>query len=617
MSALLTEAPWRSWYVRCGPPSRESAPPLAMVEGSGGRCFTAYQGDPQRPSEALRVAVSGRTAVTFAGFLTNRHQMEQRLEGEEAPPDEAELVRRLYSRAGADGLAKLRGRFAVIVWDGNRDTLIAAHDPVGAHPIFWAESGLALLFSDSVETLLNRPEVSRDLNRLALADHLRWKWPEPQETFFQAVRRVPPGNTMTDRPGGRDFRRTWNPAPEPVQWATADEVGQFDERFTEAVEHCFSLGTVGISLSGGLDSVTVAAFAAEIAARRGVDPPVALSMRFPDAGVNEEDIQRAVASQLGFKMVMLGLDEAVAPLGVLAATLELARSWPAPMHNPWLAAYVALGHLGREQGCSSFVTGGGGDEWLCVSPYLAADLMASLDVVGLYRLLIAGKRSYSMSTARVLRAYLYTFGIRALGRRAYGMAPSLLARRDRQVLARKTPEWLAPDPALRKAIDDRFEPPGVPRNFYLQGLKEGLDTCLVAHELEEFFELGRRVQMPVLRPFLDPDIIELLARIPPAVLNRGNRSKALIRETLDRRFPELAFLQQRKVQAIPTLERLLRSQFDDLWSAVGAPRRLADLGVVHPGKLEVAVTEARRQPSTALWPYFMLESLEIFARARQ
>jgi asparagine synthetase B (glutamine-hydrolysing) len=587
-----------------------------VVEGSGGRGFAAFAGVPQTPAEVLRFAVEGRTAVAFAGFLGNRRAMEQRIVGEPPVADEADLIRRLYSRSGAGVLTALRGGFALLVWDGDRDTLIATHDPVGSHPLFWARSGSSIVLSDSVETLLNLPEVSRDLNRLALADHVRWRWPDPQETFFAALRRVPPGSTMTDRAGQPDVRRTWNPAPEPVQWAGADEVEEFDDRFSTAVERCFSLGRVGISLSGGLDSVTVAAFAAEAAERLGADTPAALSVRFPDAGVNEEDIQRSVASQLGFEMVMIGLDEAVAPFGVLEATLELAKSWPAPMFNPWLAAYVTLGHLGRKAGCRAFVTGGGGDEWLCVSPYLAADLMGSFDVVGLYRLMRGARRSYTMSTPQVLKSYLWTFGVRALGRRALGVAPSLLAWRDRRVLGQKTPDWLAPDPELRRAIDDRWEPTGVPRNFYLRELKEGLDAALVAQELEEFFELGRRVQMPVLRPFLDPDVIDLLARVPPAVLNRGDRSKALVRDTLDRRFPELAFGHQRKVQAIPTLERVLKMQFDALWASVGPPSALAALGVVDPAKLEVAVDEARTQPYGSLWRLFMLQSLEIFVRAR-
>jgi hypothetical protein len=606
----------RSWWAWCGPlPAPGGSPPALSVGGTGSRGFVACPGDVRIPRERLQTAVAGRTAVAFAGFLANRDELAHGLDGP-PPVDDADLVLRLLARKGQAGLADLRGAFALLLWDGDRDTLTATHDQVGNHPLFWAPSGAGLVFSDSVETLLAQHGVSRDLNRLALADHLRRRWPDPQETFFATVRRVPPGNTMTDAGGKRDVRRTWNPAPEPIQWASAQEVEGFDEVFRRAVDRCFELGPAGISLSGGLDSVTVAVFAAEAAAERGIRAPVALSMRFPDVGVNEEDIQRSVASQLGFDMIMMGLDEAVAPMNVLEATLELAKTWPAPMFNPWLAAYVALGHQGRQQGCDAFLTGGGGDEWLCVSPYLSADLMAAFNVAGLYRLVLGATRSYGMSLPKLLRAYLWVFGVRALGRRALGSVPPLLAWRDRRVLGQQTPGYVAPDPQLRRAIDDRFEPPGAPRNFYLRDLKDGLDTSLVAQELEEFFELGRRIQMPVLRPFLDPDVIELLARVPPEVLNQGQRSKAIVRDALDRRFPELEFKQQRKVQGIPTLRRILRDEFDALWSSVGPPTALAELGVVDLDRLDAAIRETSRDERRPMWNFFMLESLEVFARAR-
>ena len=606
----------RSWSAWCGPlPAPDPRPSALTAAGSGSRGFVACAGDVSIPPERLRTAAAGRTAVVFVGFLANRDELAAGLDGP-APVDEADLLLRLITRRGLACLDDLRGGFALLHWDGDRDILTATHDQVGTHPLFWAKSGAGLVFSDSVDTLLAQHGVSRDLNRLALADHIRWRWPEPQETFFEAIRRVPPGNSLTDRAGRIEIRRTWDPAPAPVQWATLEEVRQFDTLFEKAVERTFHLGQVGISLSGGLDSVTVAAFAAEAAARRGAEAPIALSVRFPDAGVNEEDIQRSVASQLGFKMIMIGLDEAVAPAGVLEATLELAKSWPAPMYNPWLPAYVALGHLGRQHGVDAFVTGGGGDEWLCVSPYLAADLMASFDFVGLYRLVAGALRSHRVSTKLILKCYLWTFGVRAIGRRTLGMAPSLLARRDRRVLDRDTQPWLAPDPDLRRAIDGRWHPKGAPKNYYLRELREGLDASLVAQELEEFFELGRRVGTPVVRPFLDPDVISLLARVPPDVLNQGGRTKALVRQTLDRRFPELAFGTQRKVQAIPTLERVLRTQFDDLWASVGPPTALAELGVVDLTKLEATVASARAEPYASLWRLFMLQSLEVFTRAR-
>src|SRR5205814_2252374 len=65
-------------------------------------------------------------------------------------------------------------------------------DPLGSHPLFYAETQSHVLFGELPESLISQPDVSRGLNRAALADHLCYRWPDPQETFFAAVRRVPP-----------------------------------------------------------------------------------------------------------------------------------------------------------------------------------------------------------------------------------------------------------------------------------------------------------------------------------------------------------------------------------------------------------------------------------------
>ena len=80
---------------------------------------------------------------------------------------------------------------------------------------------------------------------------------------------------------------------------------------------------------------------------------------------------------------MLDWDQAVGPEGLLHEVIELSARAPAPLLNLWMPAYDRLAAAGRERGCVSILTGGGGDEWLIVSPYYAADLIRGLDLAGL------------------------------------------------------------------------------------------------------------------------------------------------------------------------------------------------------------------------------------------
>ena len=613
-----------SWWIWCGDGGPPSPDPRTHERGRlstpQGRTFAVFAPpDDGRPGQ-LQFATDGRRAVAFEGWLKNRRDLETRLEGNRDAVTDADLVLRLYAEKGDVALAVLLGRFAVAVWDTHGQRLVATRDPMGMHPLFVAEEGQSLVLSDSPPALLERPGVPGELNRPVLADFLRQRWPKREETFFRAVRRVPAGHTFIEEDGRRRLSETWRPPSlTEAGWATASELERFEELFSDAVAACLELGPAGIWLSGGLDSMSVAAFAARRCREQGYPSPLALCLRFPDPGVDEEPVQRRVADRLGFPLLMLGLEDAVGPKGVIGAALALAAEWPAPLMGPWQPAYLGLSRLGAEQGCRVILNGAGGDDWLGVSPYLAADLLAQGRGRELARLVYATSRSVRMPLRRLVRAYLWQYGARPLlGRRVLGTkAPALVERRDRRQLARSTPPWLAPDPSLRRQMDDRFEPTPPPRSFYEADVRKSLDDTLMAMEHEEFYEMGRRLRTPIVSPFWDAELVELLFRAPPDVLNRGGRTKSLVRELLDTQFPELALGRQRKVLATPTVRRLLSEEADRVWSELGEPSALAELGVVEPRAFADAVRDAgERGDSRTRWIlFFQAASLELFARA--
>ena len=101
---------------------------------------------------------------------------------------------------------------------------------------------------------------------------------------------------------------------------------------------------------------------------------------------------------------------------------------------------------------------------------------------------------------------------------------------------------------------------------------------MLAMENEECFESWRMMGVRELLPFWDPDLIKLLYRIPPEFLNRGGRSKGLVRDMLARRFPHLGFERQKKVVAIDFFRSVSITH-------VGTPRRPKLLTRPRPTKL--------------------------------
>lgn len=614
-SAVRTEATRReSWVAR-------------VARAGGGRFELELVTDGGR----AQLAESGSCRVVFAGLLQN--QLE--LAATPGARTEAELVAEGYLRDGDRFLEKLRGVFAIVLTDSRSDVAICTRDQLGRHPLFWADDGESVVLSDSVKALIAQPGISRAVNVSAVVDHLRRRWPFAEETYFEAVRRVPPGHSLLLSPTRRELHRYWDPAPPgaSIDWIAPGEADRFGDVLDAAVKRSLASGPAGIFLSGGLDSVAVAALASSSAREHDLPDPWALSIAFPRPDVSEEEIQRSVASGLGLPQVMLEWDEAVGPNGIILSALELSAHGAAPLANLWSPAYDRLAQEGKSRGCRAILTGAGGDEWLGVSPYYAADLLRTANVVGLYRLYSAQRRSYQISYLRFTRNMLWRFGARPLlagtaKRAARRTAPRLeLARRLRRASAR-IPDWLAPGHEHQARIVERERrayvdlvaseewlskrlPRRYPRNYLLEG-RTAMTHPLMAMEHEETFEQARRLELHLLQPFWDLDVVEFLYRTPPELLNRGGRSKGVVRETLARRFPELGFERQRKVVALDFFRSLLLEEGGRAWQAYDGVSTLAEAGIVDGDRanraVETALRDRRGRGSDRIWDLLTCEA---------
>jgi asparagine synthase (glutamine-hydrolysing) len=542
---------------------------------------------------------AGECTVFFTGHLYNRDDLQRTLDGEPGTQgDVNNLLTAAYRRWGETLAGKLRGRYALVVWDPQRNLLLATRDPMGSMPLFYACVGVeSIFFSTAIEPLLALPGVPTTLNKPALANLLCRQYPHLDETFYSAVRRVPLGHAAGWQAGAFRLVKYWEPSPPgtPDDTMRAEDLGEFDALLRQAVARCLRFGPTGIFLSGGLDSVSIAAVATDIARTAGVVPPHALSLAFPHPDCNEEPVQRGVASALDLRQTILPFDAAVGDRGLLAAALDLSAALPAPLQNPWRPAYRHLAEIGRAVGVRGILTGSGGDDWLTVNSDYMADLVRQGDVVGMARFLRAMLRSYTLRRPAMLRYLLWKAGVRPVlvqqARRGLGrVAPDALHsyRRRKLLAAQQTPAWIAEDPALRAALLDRArahvertlqtpEPAG-PYGFYRHtGIAYTFTHPLITLEQEEDYVVGGSLGVELLHPYWDADLIQFLCRVPPRLLLAGGREKGVVRQTLARRFPDLQFGRQRKVSASDFFYSNLRCE---AWEIVRRPDALAGLAAL-------------------------------------
>lgn len=527
--------------------------------------------------------------------------------------DPAAVLQGAYRTWGAGMARRLRGTFALVIWDRSAGTLLAIRDPLGAYPLFHARGARGrTLVSPSLDALARHPHVDRAINRAAVADHLCHRWPSHTETFYQHIDRVPPGCWLEADARGTRVERYFDPAPlgQPVNWITEEELEGFDARLETAISRAIGRGRPGIFLSGGLDSISVAAVAADLARRDGSPAPIALSLGFPHPECNEETVQRGVAGTLGLEQEFVRFYDAVPSGALLGPALECTRRAPSPMLNTWSPAYTTLALQGKRRGVEVVLTGAGGDEWLSVSPYLLADLMRGGDVAGTWRVLNAWRRSYRMSPWRMLRGTFWTFGIRPLaGLALHRIAPERWQANRLDRLQRTTRAYVAPDASLRRELEARvagmLTPSDPASGFYFGEIRASLDHPLTSMELEEIFEMGRSLEMRFLHPFWDADVVDLLYRTPPQLLLRRGRAKGLVRDTVAKRFPTLGLDRQKKIASTSFFKSVLRNEVPHLWKHSGRGRTLADLGIIDGMQIDAMVkaslAETSRESLIRIW----------------
>jgi asparagine synthase (glutamine-hydrolysing) len=562
------------------------------------------------------VSTTAQTSVAFDGSLYNRVDLIRQLA---APKDagNADVVRLAYERWGIDMAKHLKGVFALCIADADNRRLVIARDPLGMYPVFYAEASGRFVVSTSIHALREEPGISRAFNREVIADHISHRWSDSHETFFAAIRRLPPGHMLVSSGGSTSVSRYWDPVPDhgPIEWVPAERVQrEFEERFADAVKHAVEGGQVAIFLSGGLDSISVAAMAADVLRRAGSSGPLALSLGFPGQDTEEFE-QRAVAKSLGLEHEFVPFYDAAPKRMLEDGALAHMREQPSPLLNPWAPAYANLAQRARQRGVRVILTGSGGDEWLGVSPYLAADLMRNLDVRGLWRFFSSYRRWYNIPTLYTLRNVFWRHGLRPIGSSLLDRAaPNFwTASRTRRTVRGLKP-WLAPDPSLRASIVARIGralvPANPPRGFYFRDIRQMMEHPLVAMSLEEMFEMGRRLGFRYAHPFWDGDVVDILYRTPPQALLTGGRSKGVVRTAMARRFPGLGLDRQKKRLPTTFFDSMVASEVPDLWRRNRDLPTLAGLGIVDPHRVREMADRAieRRDRRDLLGVWYLMNT---------
>jgi len=202
-------------------------------------------------------------SITANARLDGRDELIAKLKVDKFLTD-ADLILHAYAAWGEDCVKHLLGDFAFAIWDPKLQRFFCARDHFGVKPFFFTNTGTGFSFSSTLNELRRDSRVSDALNEVAVGDYLLFGVNQDlSTTIFKDIQRLPPGHTVTFADGTLKIRPYWTMAPSnEVRFRdNASYVERFFELLSLAVKDRLRTDRVAVSMSGGLDSTSLAAIA--------------------------------------------------------------------------------------------------------------------------------------------------------------------------------------------------------------------------------------------------------------------------------------------------------------------------------------------------------------------
>lgn len=480
---------------------------------------------------------------------------------------DVEVLSCLYQRRGDALLDDINGQFAFALYDRRRERLLLARDAFGISPLYWTRlQGGGVAFGSEIKALLAHPEVRARLDPVGVDQVFAFPGTVSPRTAFEGIHSLPPGHMLIVDAGGIHERAWWQLE---LPLADAPHEQRSDAEWAEALGDALELAVgrrlmgeapVGCYLSGGLDSSLLSALLA------AHSPGVArdcFSIGFARGAVDERVYQRAVIEATGARhhFIELGIDE-------IPRRFER-MIWHAerPVKESYNIASLALAEAARAAGVKVVLSGEGADELFAGYPGYRVDArgpraVAENDFAALLeadlRAQVFGARDVyyegQLGAARSLRAPLYSEPLRDMFDQVDCLDGAPVV--DGALLRGRHRMHQRAYLDIKLRLGDHL-------------LSDHGDCMAMASSVEARY------------PLLDRDVVSLATRIPPDVVMRAGRSKAVLRAAARGRLPDAIIDRDKMGFHAPGTPTLLQHARD--WTLdMLAPARIARHGLFDP-----------------------------------
>ncbi len=510
---------------------------------------------------------------------------------------DTEVVLHLYEEQGPECLTQLNGQFAIAIWDAKKKELFLARDRMGIRPLYYTMLDDALIFGSEIKSIFMNERVRREIDPIAMDQIFTFWTTLTPRTVFKDIYELPPGHYLKTSNGKTTFRKYWDiplhPRSEQSDLAPQEICGQIRELLQDAVRIRLRADVpVGCYLSGGLDSSGITA----LVVRNFNSDVRTFGIRFEGDGFDEGEHQSLMVSHLKVNHTDLRATEE--KIGASLADClwhcekPLLRTAPVPL--------LLLSKVVRDGGYKVVLTGEGADE-----------------VFGGYNIFREAKvrrfmAKYPDSHKRaelIGQLYPYIFDNPRLKRTLQSFFAKGLERTD--------------DPIFSHFI--RWENTGRIKTFFSQDITDAIGDYdgyeQVRRSLPEAYERaddfskaqylemaiflsnyllssqGDRVAMAnsveIRLPFLDPRVIDLMARVPSKWKILGLNEKYILKKSFEGILPKEITSRPKNPYRAPIKQSLLNDKTAGYTQDMLSEKSLKTAGLFDAGKVTRLLRKAQ------------------------
>jgi asparagine synthase (glutamine-hydrolysing) len=573
----------------------------------------------------------GSIWISYNGEIYNFPSLRSELQGfghQFRSHTDSEVLLHGYEQWGIDLLKRLNGMFALALLDTRErpGRLLLARDRFGIKPLYYTRIGDRLVFASEIKSMLVLPEVRREIDLDSLHRYLAFLWVPGPETMFKHISKLPPAHYMQWRDGQFSIRPYWDLRFEPETAIDERELaGRLRHILARSVERqMISDVPLGVFLSGGLDSSTIAA----LAARASSEPlnTYTIAYRSQDSDLEQSDEDAAAAREVSRHLHSNHHEIVVAP-DVAGLLPQIVWHLDEPVADAAaISTFLICSAAGSQ--IKVLLSGQGGDEIFAgYRLYTMARLSnilhrlpkalrngpatSVLDFIPRIKDCIPGVRpGLVLASHRYLSKLLASAELEKKERFVFGRSYytdaqqiDLYTQDARSSLASS----VAGDRHFAYFNDVQYA------GFLNQMLYVDVKTFLPELNLTYSDKLSSAASVEVRVPLLDNEIVDFMARVPEELKVRGFRTKYLMRKSVQDLLPPRVLQRRKAGFGAPIrawIRRDLREFVEDLLSSKNIQQR----GYFDPQRVRRLVADDREGRADNSYRIWALLTLEVWHR---